>query len=149
MSLPLIEKASYFDSIATSSKGKGVKEREDCSTKGRFFLPPPTEDAQLNVWLDKAIVDGIIGNLLFDPDDDEDISTKERFLSVFKLQECDGDEAMGDNSSQEEEEENSGQERYLANVRSKLQFYSCIKMVSNGLSFRQVSNVMEDMKETL
>ena len=83
------------------------------------------------------------------PDDDEDISTKERFLSVFKLQECDGDEAMGDNSSEEEEEENSGQERYLANVRSKLQFYSCIKMVSNGLSFRQVSNVMEDMKETL
>ena len=48
-----------------------------------------------------------------------------------------------------DEEENFGRERYLANVRSKVQFYSCIKMVSNGLSFRQVSNVMEDMKETL
>ena len=79
MSLLFIEKASYFDLLATSSsKGK------DCSTKGRFFLPPPTEDAQVNVWLDKSIVEGIIGDLLFDPDnDEEDISTKERFLSVF------------------------------------------------------------------
>ena len=56
---------------------------------------------------------------------------------------------MGNNSSEGEGEENSDRERHLANVRSKLQFYSCIKMVSNGLSFRQVSNVMEDMKETL
>ena len=65
LSLPFIEKASYFDSLATSSKGKGVKEKEDCSTKGRFFLSPPREDTQLvNVWLDKSIVEGIIGNLL-------------------------------------------------------------------------------------
>ena len=90
-------------------------------------------------------MEGIIGNLLFDPDDDEDISTKERFLSVFKLQ--DDDEALCDDPH--EEEENAGLERYLATVRSKLQFYSCIKMVSSGLSFRQVSKVMQDMKETL
>ena len=84
------------------------------------------------------------------PDDDEDISTKERFLSVFKLQGDKDNEAIGNNSSEDDEEENSGRERYLANVRSKLQFYSCNKMVSNGLSFRQVlRNVMEDMKETL
>ena len=47
LSLPFIEKASYFDVLATSSsKGKGVKGKDDCSTKGCFFLPPPpTDDA--------------------------------------------------------------------------------------------------------
>jgi phage antirepressor YoqD-like protein len=64
---------------------------------------------------------------------------------VFKLQ--DDDEALDDNP--QEEEENAGHEQYLATIRSKLQFYSCIKMVSSGLSFRQVSKEMQDMKETL
>jgi len=135
LSLSVSQKTSYFDPSTA-----GATRKED-SPKGRFFLPPPTNDEQLNIWLDKAIVEGIIGNLLFDPDDDEDISTKERFLSVFKLQ--DDDEALCDDPH--EEEENAGLERYLATVRSKLQFYSCIKMVSSGLSFRQVSKVMQDI----
>ncbi len=118
--------------------------KED-SPKGYFFLLPPTDDEQSNTWLEKAIVEGIIGNLLFDPDDDKDISTREWFPVVFKLQ--DDDEALDDNP--QEEEENAGHEQYLATIRSKLQFYSCIKMVSSGLSFRQVSKEMQDMKETL
>ncbi|KAI2498048.1 hypothetical protein MHU86_16421 [Fragilaria crotonensis] len=138
LSLSVSQKTSYFDPSTAGA-------RKEDSPKGRFFLPPPTNDEQLKIWPDKAIVEGIIGNLLFDPDDDEEISTKERFLSVFKLQ--DDDEALDDNPH--EEEENAGLERYLATVRSKLQFYSCIKMVSSGLSFRQVSKVMQDMKETL
>ena len=54
------------------------------------------EDAQLNVWLDKkSIVEGKIGNLLCDPDNDKDISTrKERILSVFKLQGNEDNEAI-------------------------------------------------------
>ena len=54
------------------------------------------------------------------PNDDEDISTKEQFLSAFnKLQDY---EALDLNPRQEEE--NAGLGRYLVTVRSKLQFYS-------------------------
>jgi hypothetical protein len=38
---------------------------------------------------------------------------------------------------------------YAAIVPSKVQFYSCLKMVSSGLSFRQTLRVMQDMKKTL
>ncbi|KAI2499413.1 hypothetical protein MHU86_15058 [Fragilaria crotonensis] len=134
LSLSVSQKTSYFDHPSSTAGAR----KEDLPKGGPFFLPPPTNDEQLNIWLDKAIVEGIIGNLLFDPDDDEDILTKEWFLLVLKLQ--DDDEAPDDNP--QEEEENAGLERYLATVRSKLQFYSFIKMVSSGLSFHQASKVM-------
>jgi hypothetical protein len=57
MSLLVAQKTSYFDSST------GVR-KEDLS-KGCLFLPLPTDDEQRNIWLvDKAIVEGIIGNLL-------------------------------------------------------------------------------------
>jgi hypothetical protein len=84
-----------------------VPERRICQKDA--FLPPPTDDEQLNIWLDKAIVEGIIGDLLIDPDDDEDILTRRRFLSMFKRQ--DHDESLDDNPQQEVE--NAGLEYIL------------------------------------
>ncbi len=66
--------------------------------------------------------------MLFDPDDDDTL-TKDRFMAKFKLQEqptLDGNECEGGDE---------GEEHYVATVASKVQFYSCIKMIASGLSF--------------
>ena len=49
----------------------------------------------------------------------------------------------------ENEDRQRGKEANVAYLPSKVQFHSCIKMVSSGLSFRQTSRVMQDIKETL
>ena len=56
LSLSVEQKTLYFDPSTAGA-------RKEDSPRGRFFLPPPTDDEQLNIWLDKAIVEGIIGNL--------------------------------------------------------------------------------------
>ena len=50
----------------------------------KFFSKPVAYETRINMWIDKSVVERIIGDLLFDPDDDDTL-TKERFLSVFKL----------------------------------------------------------------
>ena len=91
-------------------------------------------------------MEGIIGDMLFDPDDD-DAMTKERFMSVFKFQD---DTFPEDHVYGGATTSNAGEEHYVATVASKVQFYSCIKeMIASGLLFRQASRVMQDMKETL
>ncbi|KAI2514226.1 hypothetical protein MHU86_119 [Fragilaria crotonensis] len=133
--LPPGEKASYF---VTCAGGK--------PEVSNFFRPAITNDSTVNVWIDRSIVEGIIGNMLFDPDDDDSL-TKERFLSVFKLQEQPSETNVEGGAG--EGDRDTGVENYVATVSSKMQFYSCIKMVASGLSFRQASRVMQDMKETL
>ena len=106
------------------------------------------------MWIDKSIVEGIIGDLLFDPDDDDTL-TKKRFLSVFKLQEQ--EETAPEDAEDDDQHVDgtnptggtAGTDHYVATVSSMVQFYSCIKMIANGLSFRQTSRVMQDMKDTL
>ena len=136
--LPPGEKSSYF---VTCAGGK--------PEVSKFFRPGAiTNDSTINVWLDRSIVEGIIGNMLFDPDDDDTL-TKERFLSVFKLQEEPPVTNVEEGGAGDGEQEGAGVECYIATVSSRVQFYSCIKMVASGLSFRQASRVMQDMKETL
>ena len=136
--LPLGEKESFFD----ANKNAGSKQAAEAT---KFFRRPISSDTSINVWIDKPIVEGIIGDMLFDPDDDDTL-TKERFMSVFKLQEEEPllQDAVGGGTTRA-----AGEEHYVATVSSKVQFYSCIKMIASGLSFRQASRVMQDMKETL
>ena len=58
-------------------------------------------------------------------------------MSEFKLQEqltVDVGDCVGGDE---------GEEHYVATVASTVQFYSCIKMIASGLSFRQASKVMQ------
>ena len=114
------EKEAFFDASSVGAAKQAV-------LAAKFFRPI-ANNASLNVWVDKAIVEGIIGNMLLDPDDDDTL-TKDRFMAKFKLQEqptLDGNECEGGDE---------GEEHYVATVASKVQFYSCIKMIASGLSF--------------
>jgi len=200
--LPDAQKKEYFPT-ADEGGSSPFSPRDCCLTSpttssiaARFFRRPVATDTHLNFFIDKSIVEGIIGDLLFDPDpasavvdelvDDVEAvhqrvglvnyHTRQRFLSEFTLQEVDTPANEGDQDCDEEEQlltasieaadqsdatastfdtgapsidGRPGKEAYVANVPSKVQFYSCVKMVSSGLSFRQTSRVMHDMKETL
>ncbi len=124
----------------------------------KFFSKPVANDTCINMWIDKAIVEGIISDMLFDPDDDDTL-TKERFLSVFKLQEEEQEETAPEDTDENDDHVHgtnptggaAGTEQYVATLSSTttVQFYSFIKMIADGLSFRQTSRVMQDMKDTL
>jgi hypothetical protein len=104
--LPSGEKEAFFE---TTSIGAG----KDAALAAKFFRPV-ANDASVNVWVDKAFVEGIIGNMLFDPDDN-DIFTKERLMSVIKLQEqltVDVNDCVGGDK---------GEEHYVATVASTVQ----------------------------
>ncbi|KAI2502195.1 hypothetical protein MHU86_12247 [Fragilaria crotonensis] len=105
VALPSGEKEAFFDTTSVGAAKQAVLAAK--------FSRPVANDASLNVWVDKAIVEGIIGNMLFDPDDDDTL-TKERFMSVFKIQEqlsLDVDECEG---------RDEGEEHYAATVASKV-----------------------------
>jgi hypothetical protein len=136
--LPSGEKESFFD----ASKNAGSKQVAEAT---KFFRRPISSETSINVWIDKPIVEGIIGDMLFDPDDD-DTMTKEQFILVFKLQEG---EPLVEDVDDGGTTRAAGKGHFIAIVSSKVQFYSCIKMIASGLLFRQASRVMQDMKETL
>jgi hypothetical protein len=136
--LPSGEKESFFD----ASKNAGSKQVAEAT---KFFRRPISSETSINVWIDKPIVEGIIGDMLFDPDDD-DTMTKERFILAFKLQEG---EPLVEDVDDGGTTRAAGKGHFIAIVSSKVQFYSCIKMIASGLLFRQASRVMQDMKETL
>jgi hypothetical protein len=79
--------------------------------------------------------------------DHDDFSTKERFLSVFKLQEQPS--VLNAEGARDSDNNAAGIEHNVATVLSKVQLYSCIKMAASRPSFRQAARVMQDMKETL
>ena len=45
----------------------------------KFFRPVANDAASKNVWVDKSMVEGIIGNMLFDLDDNNTLTKKECF----------------------------------------------------------------------
>ena len=119
--LPLLQKESFFDVAG------GIGNQEAKAVK--FFSKPVANETRINMWIDKSIVEGIIGDLLFDPDDDDTL-TKERFLSVFKLQEETAPEDTDENNDHVHGTNptggTAGTEQYVATVSSMEQFYSCI-----------------------
>ncbi|KAI2510669.1 hypothetical protein MHU86_3780 [Fragilaria crotonensis] len=134
--LPSGEKESFFD----ASKNAGSRQVAEAT---KFFRRPISSEMSINVWIDKPIVEGIIGDMHYDPDDD-DTMTKEQFMLVFKLQEG---EPLVEDVDDGGTTRAASKEHYIATVSSKMQFYSCIKMIASGLLFRQASRVMQDMKK--
>ena len=82
--------------------------------------------------IDKDIAEKIMDDLLFVAEEDDDIN---QTLEAMGFDPIDDD---ADNIS-----------HYQATIPNYLQFLSVIKFVGAGLSFRQVSQVMGDMKESL
>ena len=66
------EKASYFDENAPAVHRNTIK-----SHFGGYQVP-------VQLFVDKGFVDVIIGNMLFQDDDSNDETTKERALSIFE-----------------------------------------------------------------
>jgi hypothetical protein len=117
---------TFFDgSFATESA------RRAASVFGRCH-----EDTALTFYIDKPIVVNVLGDLLFDPDDDEDAATRERFLDGFVLQEPDADDPTSES------------ERYMCSVVSAMQFDFIFRIVRCGLSFRQTGGVIEETRES-
>jgi hypothetical protein len=61
------QKKVFFNE-PSSSLPDLTRNNSDTSITARFFSHPIATDAALNVFVDKSIVEGIIGDLLFDPD---------------------------------------------------------------------------------
>jgi hypothetical protein len=61
------QKKVFFDEPSSSSPDL-TRNNSDTSISARFFRRPIATDTALNVFVDKSIVEGIIGDLLFDPD---------------------------------------------------------------------------------
>ena len=75
------EKEAFFDTTFVGVAKQAVL------VAAKFCRPAVKNDATLDVWVNMAIVEGIIGNMLFNPDDNDTL-TKERFMSVlYKIQE--------------------------------------------------------------
>ena len=148
----LLQKESFFDDYQVIVvAGPAVISNQEAKVAKFFNKPVATPETQINVWIDKSIlVEGIIGDLLFDHNDDE-ILTKERLLSVFKLQEEEDETtpAEDEDGTNTTTGSTSRREQYIATVLSMVQFYSCIKMVADGLSFRQTSRTMHGFKDTI
>ena len=100
------------------------------------FQPMNASNVSLNVLVDTSIVKTIIGNLLIDPErDEDDLNNAINALSIFQLQE----------NADEDEDVNSKQ--YLISVGNFLQFSLIIKYIGAGLSFQQCCNVLLDTKQ--
>jgi hypothetical protein len=84
--------------------------------------------------VNRKIVDVVVGDLLFDPDDDDVEVSRERALALFNLQEdaADDDEA---------------QDAYTVTIKSSRQFRVVVKFVACGTSFRLTSRLLTQIKD--
>lgn len=94
------------------------------------------------VFLDKSIVEVVLDDLLFTSSDDsngeENVANTDTQLSnigdIFELVE-------------EENPDSNGRELYKATISNVYQYEHVIRMVGNGLSFRQTANVIQDCRD--
>ena len=90
--------------------------------------------AAVHYFANKDIVDIIIGEMLFHPDDSNDDVTKERALAIFE-------NVIG----QEEDEQDSDlqTDSYRMNIKNPAQFQRVVDYVSAGASFRMASRIVQ------
>jgi hypothetical protein len=100
------------------------------------FAAPRTP--QLRVLTDKDIVDVIIGEMMFHPEDLDGI-TRTRLLESF----------VPTLDSSEDEADAGDVSRYAITVTNTKQFQLVAQYLAAGLSFRQVSQVIVETKEVL
>ncbi|BBN17363.1 hypothetical protein MPTK1_7g13940 [Marchantia polymorpha subsp. ruderalis] len=126
------EKASYFDTNAPIVHRNTIK-----SHFGGSQVP-------IQLFVDKGIVDVIIGDMLFQDGDSNENITKERALSIFEdvLEpsegNCDGCDDAADVSTA----------RYRIHLKNPAQFYLISDYLSIGASFRMASRILTMTKES-
>ena len=113
------EKAKFFDNFTPAS-----------NTLHRHY-----GGAQLTLkkFIDKPIVDIIVGEMLFDPD--EETSTLDRALSVFQ------------DTLDPAENGNGVTSRYCISIKNRVQFGLVVDYLSVGSSFRMASRIVTMTKE--
>lgn len=87
-----------------------------------------TERSENTLFFDADIVDKLIGDMLFDLDDEEECSSKERALSIFKKSQDNCD-------------------MYTAKITNMRQFRLAIKYIALGSSFRQAARIFQVTKD--
>ncbi len=117
-------KKSFFDNGMIS----------DSQTTMHAFAAPHTP--QVSVLIDKDIVDVIIGEMMFHPEDMDRI-IRARLLESFVLT-LDSSEDVADAGDVN---------RYAITVTNTKQFQLVVQYLVAGLSFRQVTQVIMEMKE--
>jgi hypothetical protein len=93
---------------------------------------------QLRVLIDKDIVDVIIGEMMFHPEDVDGI-TRARLLESF----------VSTLDSSEDAADAGDVSRYAITVTNTKQFQLVAQYLAAGLSFRQVSQVIMETKKVL
>jgi hypothetical protein len=92
-------------------------------------------DDSLRFQVNRDIVDVIIGDLLFDPDDEDVALSRERALSLFRLSE----DVIGNVSN--------AQDAYTVTIKSSKQFRLAQRFVACGASFRMASRLIAETKD--
>jgi len=123
---------------ALSNEEKAIFFNENAPVVHRNTLRSHFEGAQeqIHYFVNKDIVDVIIGNMFFEHDDD-DIS-KERALAVFE------DVVVPEESEQDSDLQT---DRYRIVVKNPIQFRLIIGYISGGASFRMASRFLLLTKE--
>ena len=89
------------------------------------------EGAALRFWINKPIVETILGEMFFHPDDVDGV-THTRALSIFR---------------RAHEDEANDREFYYAEIKTKKRFQLAIKLVALGDSFRSVGRQLQVIRE--
>jgi hypothetical protein len=90
---------------------------------------------QLRFLLNKRIVETVIGDMFFHPDDVDGV-TQRRALSIFKML-----------SDDEVEEPAEGRDQYVAEIKTVKRFTLAVKLIALGDSFRSVSRQLNVIRE--
>ena len=95
--------------------------------------------------LNKPIVEVIIGEMMYDPDDEDVELSRARALSLFTLQE----DAIEHDGEGDQSQESSNVDAYTTTIKSPTQFRLAIRFVACGSSFRMASRLIAETKDEM
>eukprot|EP00171_Calliarthron_tuberculosum_P002636 IDg2636t1 len=96
-------------------------------------------EQSLTFTINRDIVDVIIGDMMFNPDDEESAPTRERALQIFKL----FPDANGDG---DDGEQDLNREAYKVEIKSSRLFHLVVGFVACGTSFRMATRLVSTTK---
>jgi len=117
-------KATFFDEVVNHA-----------STLFAHF----ESEGALTLTFNRDIVEDIVGDLLFDPDDEITQSTRERALAIFR--------ALPDSLSSSSADEELNRDAYRVTIKSVRLFNLVIGFVSKGASFRSAARFVDVARE--
>jgi hypothetical protein len=154
------EKASFFDDVAVPFR----------NTMAAHFIPESLGERQITFTFDKAIIEDLIGDMLYSPDDDSDDEadeqpaidesmdaealrlllkerrekakkSKERAMSIFKPVPVDEADDVAEGDGEQDPPDISHYVVVIAKTKTKL-FNIVTRYIACGASFRMVSNLI-------